>query len=162
MLHCANGNVYTSIFIEKPSDANPTTTGWIAHTDAVPAANHLTYANLQRTAVYNANNRLSAKNLDGTPLASLFTTECMMGVGVGERWTTQNLDGAVPMAAIKLFAPTAGGYYTRIGPMVDMWMGPTAFANNGDTYSDALGNPRKFIQFNHVILPWDGTIPEVA
>ena len=147
-------SVYTSLLFEMPDSPHSTfTNGVVVH--ASPDLNHLTYARLHRTQSLRITNSL------GQGLLGCFSCGGLQGVGLGEVWNLPDIDSEVPMLPLRAWADSEVNRYW-VGNIPDMWLGPTSYASNGDTYSDALGNPRQFVQFNHLILPWDGSVPVIG
>jgi hypothetical protein len=71
--------------------------------------------------------------------------------------TANEIDGSWPMLPIGLISEVAGAR-GRHGEVYDLWFG----AQNqqpGTTYPDNL--TRQFVYFDEIILPWDGSAPQV-
>lgn len=152
----ANNNVYTAFIFECLDNQHSTFVNRsIAHGEG--GTNFLTYANFHR-----ATTRLVANNSLGDSLSVCLSCENILGVGLGETWNVPDVDGEIPMLTVRAWSdsPTDKRYW--LGDVPDLWFGPTGYTNVGDTYSDAQGNIRKFIQLNHMIFPWDGSEPIAA
>lgn len=154
LIQMANTNVYSSIILDTLDEPHSSFNGILGHAEG--GTNHLTYANFHRSTT-----RLLARRTDGVELPSVYSCQGMLATGVGERWFVPSIDGDMPFTELRAYSPTVN-YYTRLGRVPDLWLGSVAGASNGDTYSDSQGNVRKFIQFNHMIFPWDGSMPEIA
>lgn len=88
------------------------------------------------------------------------------GYGSGQRLQSANdFTAAWPFFSIAFASETAGlyGRLTGSNPTArgcwDMWFGSTALAE-GDTYP--AGGTKEFVQFGHLIFPWDGSVPVTA
>ena len=88
------------------------------------------------------------------------------GYGAGQRLQAANdFTSAWPFFSIAFASETAGlyGRLTGSDPTArgcwDMWFGSTALAE-GDTYP--AGGTKEFVQFGHLIFPWDGSVPVTA
>jgi len=63
-----------------------------------------------------------------------------------------------PIMPIGLLS-TTGMHRGRKGALYDIWWGSTA-AGSGNTYPEDGSN--QFVQFGHLIFPWNGSTPEIA
>jgi hypothetical protein len=149
-----SNTVWSPMFFEVLSNPHPTFNGKVL-ASVYPAANSMTYG------VYYDTSPLVGLNSVGTRFSASLACEGALSNGIGEVWTTPDMNGTLPIAAIGAVATSPGPQY-YLGDVADLWFGSAAGVNSGDTYSDHLGNLRKFAQFNHMIFPWDGTIPQTA
>lgn len=79
---------------------------------------------------------------------------------VGERITVVNsISGDWPMTRIGLTSGNAG-IYGRHGELYDLWWGSTG-VSTGDGYP-ASGTTKQFVQFHHLITPWNTTVPATS
>ena len=68
---------------------------------------------------------------------------------------TQNeIDGIFPVYPVGLYSTTAG-YRGRLGELQDIWFAPLEYLHS-TAYEDGYGNPRQFMQFENLVLPWNG------
>lgn len=89
---------------------------------------------------------------------------CTPGIDVsalGEVWNETSWDGYYPNTPIDLVSVTSTKQ-GLLGRFEDAWFGPSTGINTGDTMPDAGGNPMRFVQFDHIIWPWDGTVPVIG
>jgi len=149
-----SNTVWSPMFFEVLSNPHPTFNNKVM-ASVRGSANPMTHG-----VYYDGSIVVGTNSLD-TPLSISLTCESTLSNGIGEVWTTPDMNGNLPMAAIGAVAASPGPQY-YLGDVADLWFGSSAGVNSGDTYSDHLGNPRMFAQFNHMIFPWDGTVPQTA
>jgi hypothetical protein len=104
-----------------------------------------------------------APKADGTGLANgwmALSTESYTSnalCAVGERQTAVNtITGMWSMTKMGLTSLTAG-LYGRHGEVSDLWWGSTG-VSTGDGYPSS-GTTKQFVQFHHIIHPWNTTTP---
>jgi hypothetical protein len=108
----------------------------------------ITHTNLYNTANF--------KGFNVNSFTAFGTCETTLGGALGVKQNFANdVDGTFPMIPIAL-ASQSGGMRGRIGQLVDAWYGSTII-NEGTTYPSDV--TRQFVQFGHLILPWDGEVP---
>jgi hypothetical protein len=109
----------------------------------------------------------AAKALVAAAHADLyFVSEGWAGQGAGQRLQVANdLDSLWPFFSIAFASETVGargrltGYDRLNRGCWDLWFGSTAIGE-GDTYP--AGAARDFVQFGHLVFPWDGSVPVTA
>lgn len=146
----------TLITIEKPADA---VTGWtypwvsIFKCATGGNANAPTYANLNDIATG------AATSHGGTSMTVFLTSEGSVSSMTGERQTGVNdISNEWPICPVGIESQTA----TRVGRhgrFVDLWWGSTAH-QNAALYPD--DGTRTFRHLGNLIIPWNGTPPQIA
>jgi hypothetical protein len=97
--------------------------------------------------------------IGGDNISCYMTCEGCVGSMVGEQMTYQDDDTLEwPIMPIGLLC-TAGAHRGRKGALYDLWWGSTD-AGMGNTYPADASN--QFVQFDHLIFPWNGSTPETA
>lgn len=146
--------VWSPMFFEILSNPHPTFNGKVM-VSVRGAANPMTHGTYYDASYFFGVNTL------GTRMDISLSCESTLSNGIGEVWTTPDMNGNLPMSAIGAVASSPGPQY-YLGEVADLWFGANSGVSSGDTYSDHLANPRRFAQFNHMIFPWDGTAPQTA
>jgi len=149
----SGGKVYTFLSLEELQSPHANLQNGSVYSAYGSLSNGFTYANYQRGARYTA-------RLAGVEVVAMLVTAGCSGLGLGEVWNVNDIDGNLPNLPPQVFSITAGNL-AMLGNMQDMWMGPSLSVNTGDTYPSAA-LARQFMQFNHIIIPWDGSVPVVA
>lgn len=112
-----------------------------------------TYAALWDSA--NAKTRIVGNNV-----SVFLTTEGCGANAAGEQINVVgDVDAGYLISPIGVLCTTAGSR-GRHGQLFDLWYGPNANVNTGDTYPNDAS--RQFIQVGHLVLPWDGSLPIIA
>lgn len=70
-----------------------------------------------------------------------------------------DFDGTWPLLPLGL-ASTDTGKRGRHGRIQDLWFGPSATIVEGTTYPN--DTTRQFVQFGHMVFPWNGTVPVIT
>jgi len=97
--------------------------------------------------------------ISGAAVTLYISSEGQISSMLGEQMTYADDDtGEWPMAGMGLFCPT-GGHRGRKGRIQDLWWGSTLPAI-GTLYPASAS--AEFVQFGHMIFPWNGAIPQVS
>jgi hypothetical protein len=98
----------------------------------------------------------------GNPFYGRFTTEGWNADAVGQKITSPNdISGEWPLTKIGFFS-TESSARGRHGRIADLWFTSTALSN-GDTIEENPGAPTwEFAVFGDLVVPWNGTIPQIA
>ena len=137
------------------------TAGWTIpviwnFTSAGNNSNIITYGNFNQSP-----------NLTGARFASTNTAVYLTGEGfgdgvIGENYSVANqLDNSYPILPMGI-ACTTEGFKGRHGRLQDIWWGQASVppANSGTTYP--ADGSRQFIQFGHMVFPWNGSAPIIG
>lgn len=108
-----------------------------------------------------------AKALVGATTCNVyFTSDGWGGQGAGQRLTVANdITSEWPMFSIAFASQTINGRGRLTGQSPthrgcwDLWFGSIT-PGEGDTYP--AGGSNEFVQFGHLIFPWDGSVPVTA
>ena len=137
--------------------ATPSIVGYVGATNL--STNQLTYQRLWSAAAFKGREA-------GVVGDIVMTSEGFNGVGAGQALTTANdFTLAWPFFSIAFASQTVGmrGRLTGMNPVQrgcwDLWFGSTTISE-GSTYPAAGTND--FVQFGHLIFPWDGSVPVTA
>ena len=127
------------------------TTGFLAAKSG-DSASMLTYELFNDAANFHT-------SIDGD-VRTLYCTSEMMGTSMlGQSIIYSDDDtGDWPFCSIGL-VNTTGVHRGRKGEIVDLWWGSTAVATGTAFPSDAS---RDFVQFGDMIVPWDGSVPQIS
>jgi hypothetical protein len=107
---------------------------------------------------YNA--AITFTRIGSTNFSMFFTGEAFNNLLIGASQTfVGELSPGYPMCPIGLYSTTSP-YRGRAGDMFDIFWGAENNVLVGDTYP--LDGSRQFIQLDHLILPWDGSVPIIA
>lgn len=89
----------------------------------------------------------------------LLTGEAVNGILIEAQMTFADDDTAEwPFGPIGLYTSTAS-HRGRKGTLIDLWWGSQT-ATNADNYP--ADNTRQFVQFGHLIFPWNGSVPLIS
>jgi len=118
-------------------------------------AGHMTYAKLHNQEAWYSHTKISA----GINFAGALSCEGFNSNALGEEMvTTSYFTNAWPMAPVG-FASSTPNARGRHGRIADLWLTSTSL-NDGDTLEDnPLSPTREFAVFDHVVVPWNGSIP---
>jgi hypothetical protein len=154
---CAAGNSKAVWVIDKLS--NPVTGmtnpvyATIVSAEAVGGTSAATYTKLFSTA--------NGQGRDvSTAMTFYMTTEAFAGAAVGATFISNpnQISNEYPLTAVGV-ASTTTGKTGRHGRLSDLWFGSgAATITDGSTYPS--GAARTFIQCGHLVLPWNGVIPQ--
>jgi len=158
IFHMSENEVWTMLLFEHPADQDP---AYGASCFAVGrnAAKICTPTYLQRATADCAGGSGYLAGPTGT-VCRLGSDGCQ-GLALGEVVTAADVNGKLVNVPTRLIATTAGALGV-IGAVPDLWYGPATGVNTGDTYPDDTPTAHQFAQFDHLIVPWNGTVPVIA
>ena len=153
LIICRSSAVYGVWILDKPRDPiTPWTNPCIGGVYGNGSGNTGKYAAWNDIATH-----MKAR-ITGTMLLYLTSESVLNGMWPEIITVPDDLDGSWPMLPIGLacsVAPNRG----RKGTVYDLWWGSTG-VTNGTTYPD--DGTHQFAQFDHLIFPWDGSLPLIA
>lgn len=153
-----NGECQGWLMFQKATD---TPAAWSPANVFVAQSSNNSNASVQLHGNYNQAANIGAR-ITGTNLALYLTGEGYGDGTVGESAVKNELDNNWPMLPMGLFHATTVGKRGRHGRLKDIWWGatsaPPAFA--GATYPE--DGSKQFIQFGHMIFPWNGSTPIIG
>ena len=155
ILVCTNNGTTGLMFFDKPK--NPVT-GWA--TPWVSVAQGTINVGQEQATYNNFSDNAKVQGDPGGGLCSMYlTSEGYLAASGGEYLVfPDDQTGEWPMFPAGLICTTVGNR-GRKGAMFDLWWGST-FQSTGDTYPAA--GTYLYAQFGDLILPWDGSLPQVT
>ena len=151
----AGQNCLFGVF-EKVADPTP---GWTAPQVVCQMFGGLSNADRATYAIFNDAASLACL-LNGTAAPMYVTAEGTLAAMAGEYLTVANeVDSSYPMFPMGILNTAIVGRRGRHGRLRDMWWGQASAppATSGTTYP--LDGSKQFVQFGHMVFPWNGSIP---
>lgn len=108
---------------------------------------------------WNDNSSSCRTVIDDDVVNLYMSSEGIASAMIGEYLTAADDDtGEWPLCPVGLVA-TEGAHRGRKGSLYDIWWGSTG-VDSGSTFPDDA--TRLYAQFDHMIVPWDGTTPQIS